>query len=56
MKRDSYRANSWADNIPVKGFKLFYNSGREGAGYDHPLLTPQEVLDLDPRPYVIMYQ
>lgn len=56
MKRDSYRANSWADNIPVKGFKLFYNSGRKGAGYDDPLLTPEEVLKLEPRPYVIMYQ
>jgi hypothetical protein len=56
MKRESYRANSWAGNIPVKGFKLFYNSGREGAGYDNPLLTPQEVLNLEPRPYVIMYQ
>jgi hypothetical protein len=56
MKRDSYRANAWAGNIPAKGFKLFYNSGREGAGYDNPLLSPQEVLNLDPRPYVIMYQ
>jgi uncharacterized small protein (DUF1192 family) len=56
MKRESYKANSWADNIPVKGFKLFYNSGREGAGYDNPLLTPEEVLGLEPRPYVIMYQ
>jgi hypothetical protein len=56
MKRDSYRANSWAENIPVKGFKLFYNSGREGAGIDNPLLTPEEVLNLNPRPYVIMYQ
>jgi hypothetical protein len=56
MKRESYRANSRAENIPVKGFKLFYNSGREGAGFDFPLLTPEEVLNLDPRPYVIMYQ
>jgi hypothetical protein len=56
MKRESYKANSLATNIPVKGFKLFYNSGRAGAGYDNPLLTPQEVLELDPRPYVIMYQ
>jgi hypothetical protein len=56
MKRESYRANSWAENIPVKGFKLFYNSGREGAGYDDPLLSPAEVLNLNPRPYVIMYQ
>ncbi len=56
VKRDSYRANSWAENIPVKGFKLFYNSGKRGAGYDDPLLTPEEVFKLEPRPYLIMYQ
>ncbi len=56
IKRESYRANSWAANMPVKGFKLFYNSGRAGSGYDNPLMTPADVLNLDPRPYVIMYQ
>ncbi len=56
MKLQSYRANAAAENIPVKGYKLFYNSGREGAGYDNPLMTPADVLNLEPRPYVIMYQ
>ena len=56
MKRDSYAYNAQASNIPVKGFKLFYNFGIPGAGYDHPLMTPKEVYELTPRPYIIMYQ
>jgi hypothetical protein len=31
------------------GFKLFYD-------YDSPLMTPQEVLALRPRPVVVEYQ
>jgi hypothetical protein len=42
--------------MPIKGFKLFYNSGIPGTGYDSPLLSPEEVFALNPRPYVIMYQ
>ncbi|MDR0641150.1 MAG: hypothetical protein LBG07_01680 [Treponema sp.] len=56
IKRDTYAFNARAQNIPIKGFKLFYNSGIPGAGYDQPLLSPPEVYALDPRPYVIMYQ
>jgi hypothetical protein len=56
LKRASYAFNARADNIPIKGFKLFYNFGIPGAGYDEPLLTPQQVIDLKPRPSVIMYQ
>jgi len=56
MKRDSYAYNALASNIPVKGFKLFYNFGIPGAGYDSPLMTPKEVYELKPRPYIIMYQ
>jgi hypothetical protein len=56
IKRSSYAYNARAANIPVKGFKLFYNLGIPGAGYDEPLLQPREVLSLDPRPYIIMYQ
>ncbi|MDR2103472.1 MAG: hypothetical protein LBP42_05145, partial [Treponema sp.] len=56
LKRQSYAFNAEAANIPVKGFKLFYNFGIPGAGYDHPLLSPREVIELYPRPYVIMYQ
>jgi hypothetical protein len=56
VKRSSYAFNANAVNMPVKGFKLFFNFGIPGAGYDYPLLTPKEVYALTPRPYVIMYQ
>jgi hypothetical protein len=56
LKRESYAANAQARNIPIKGFKLFYNFGIPGAGYDQPLLSPAEVYALNPRPYLIMYQ
>ena len=56
IKRASYAFNAQAANIPVKAFKLFYNFGIPGAGYDSPLLTPREVFALNPRPYIVMYQ
>jgi hypothetical protein len=56
QKRGAYASNAEAENIPVKAFKLFYNLGIPGAGYDSPLLTPKEVYMLSPRPYIIMYQ
>jgi len=56
LKRETYSYLALATNMPVKGFKLFYNFDIPGAGYDEPLLTPKEVLELKPRPTVIMYQ
>jgi hypothetical protein len=56
LKRNSYNYNALASNIPIKAFKLFYNFGIPGAGYDNPIMTPREVYALDPRPYIIMYQ
>jgi hypothetical protein len=56
LKKAAYAYNAEAANMPVKGFKLFYNFNIPGAGYDSPLLTPKEVFALDPRPYIIMYQ
>jgi len=56
LKRLSYAYNAQASNIPVKGFKLFYNFGIPGAGFDKPLMTPKQVYALSPRPYLIMYQ
>jgi hypothetical protein len=56
LKAASYAYNAQAANMPIKGFKLFYNFGIPGAGYDHPLLTPKQVIELNPRPYIIMYQ
>jgi hypothetical protein len=56
IKRTAYAYNAQAVNMPVKGFKLFYNFEIPGAGYDSPLLSPKEVFELNPRPYIVMYQ
>jgi hypothetical protein len=56
LKRHSYAFIAQATNMPLKGFKLFYNLGIPGAGFDNPLMTPSEVYRLNPRPVVIMYQ
>jgi hypothetical protein len=56
LKRNSYTLNAKAANLPLKGFKLFFKSGYPGAGFDEPLMTPQEVLGLVPAPVLIMYQ
>ena len=56
VKLASYAYNTQASNIPVKGFKLFYNFNIPGAGYDRPLMSPKDVYNLNPKPYVIMYQ
>ena len=56
IKKATYAYNAQAANMPVKGFKLFYNFDIPGAGYDSPLLTPKEVFELNPRPYIVMYQ
>jgi len=56
LKKDTYAYNAAAKNIPLKSFKLFLKPTVEGAGYDIPIMKPEEVLKLDPRPYLIMYQ
>ena len=56
LKRWSYSSNAKAGNMPIKGFKLFFKTDIEGAGYDDPLLLPAEVLALDPPPRLIIYQ
>lgn len=49
LKTDHY--NAYVSNQPVQygGFKLFYKQ-------DKPLMTPTEVVDLDPSPDLIIYQ
>jgi hypothetical protein len=56
LKRYAYGQNAKAVNIPVKGFKLFFEARVPGAGWDKPLMLPEEVIALDPLPLVIMYQ
>jgi len=54
-KRATYAFGAQFTNMPVKGFKLWYDFGIVGHT-DVPLMAPQEVMSLNPRPYVIMYQ
>lgn len=56
LKQKAYKYNAEAANIPLKSFKLFLKPTIEGAGWDQPLMTPEQVFALDPRPYLIMYQ
>jgi hypothetical protein len=56
LKKNTYALNALASNMPLKGFKLFFKTTVPGAGYDLPLLTPPEVLSLNPKPMLIIYQ
>ncbi len=56
LKKDTYRYNAAAKNMPLKSFKLFLKPTVAGAGYDRPIMKPEEVFKLNPRPYIIMYQ
>ncbi len=56
LKKVTYNMVAGAQNIPVKGFKLFYPPAISGAGWDNPLMNPKDVLSLQPMPLVIMYQ
>ncbi|MDG5789802.1 SH3 domain-containing protein [Evansella sp. AB-P1] len=53
----THATNSKATNIPYKGFKLwYYYSDISGVHYDNPLMTPEEVMELNPKPGLIIYQ
>jgi hypothetical protein len=53
LKRDSYKEYVVAEPVQFTGFKLFYhNDTKKG----DQLLTPQEVLKLQPNPLYIQYQ
>ena len=53
LKRDSYRDYIVAHPVEYTGFKLFYhNDTKKG----DPLMTPQELLKLNPKPLYIQYQ
>jgi hypothetical protein len=53
LKRDSYKDYVVAEPVEYTGFKLFYhNDTKKG----DPLLTPQDVLRLNPKPLYIQYQ
>lgn len=53
LKRDSYKDYIVAEPVQYTGFKLFYrNDTKKG----DPLLKPQDVLKLNPKPLYIQYQ
>jgi hypothetical protein len=53
LKRDSYKDYIVAEPVEYTGFKLFYhNDTKKG----DPLLTPQDLLKLNPKPLYIQYQ
>ena len=53
LKRDSYKDYIVAEPVQYTGFKLFYhNDTKKG----DPLMTPQEVLKLNPQPVYVQYQ
>ena len=53
LKRDSYRDYIVAEPVQFTGFKLFYhNDTKKGDN----LMTPEEVLRLNPKPLYIQYQ
>lgn len=56
LKRNTYAWNAKQSNMPIKGFKLFFKSKVPGAGSDDPLMRPEEVWALEPKPLVVMYQ
>jgi hypothetical protein len=53
LKRDSYKDYIVAEPVQYTGFKLFYhNDTKKG----DPLMTPQDLLKLNPKPLYIQYQ
>ncbi|HXV21073.1 MAG TPA: hypothetical protein VD811_08815 [Desulfuromonadales bacterium] len=53
LKRDSYKDYVVAEPVQYTGFKLFYhNDTKKG----DPLMTPEDVLKLHPKPLYIQYQ
>ena len=53
LKRDSYQSYVVAEPVQYAGFKIFYhNDTKKG----DPLLTPKDVLRLNPQPLYIQYQ
>jgi len=54
LKRGSYERFIYPEPVQFTGFKLFYKNDRRKEGW--PLMTPEEVLSLHPRPVYIQYQ
>jgi hypothetical protein len=53
LKRDSYRDYVVREPVQYTGFKLFYHNDTKAGD---PLMTPADLLRLEPRPLYIQYQ
>ena len=53
LKKDSYRRYIYQEPVQFTGFKLFYRNDTKNG---HALMTPAEVLRLEPKPVYIQYQ
>lgn len=56
LKLDTYKFLAKMKNLPIKGFKLFLPKAWKSKGMDIPMLTPAQVMALDPPPVYISYQ
>ena len=54
LKRESYRAYVYSYPVEYTGFKLFYHNDTKKKG--STLMTPADVLSLNPKPIYIQYQ
>jgi hypothetical protein len=54
LKRESYRAYVYSYPVEYTGFKLFYHNDTKKQG--SVLMTPADVLSLNPKPLYIQYQ
>ena len=52
-KKESYRRYIYEEPVQFTGFKLFYRNDTKSG---HPLMTPADVLMLEPKPVYIQYQ
>jgi hypothetical protein len=53
LKRDSYKDYIVSEPVEYTGFKLFYHNDTKRGD---PLMTPQDLLNLNPKPIYIQYQ
>ncbi|MGQ0714449.1 MAG: hypothetical protein ACT4PJ_12070 [Gemmatimonadaceae bacterium] len=53
LKKESYRRYIYQEPVQFTGFKLFYRNDTKSG---HPLMTPADILMLEPKPVYIQYQ
>jgi hypothetical protein len=53
LKKGSYDSYVYSEPVQFTGFKLFYKNDTKAG---HPLMSPNDVLALYPRPLYIQYQ